>query len=138
MDRVRFIKILKSAGIKNLEAPKQYFEIKKPVKFINEEKGIELIALPDDHYNITSMIDYDSPVLGKQFATLNKIEDRCCREHPCGCSNYVDFLTPGAIFDHCRGTKSEETIQPVKSNCLQFFGMFFNQLILSSHTFYNR
>ena len=70
-----FIKVLKSAGIKNLEATKQYFEIKKPVKFINEEKGIELIALPDDHYNITSMIDYDSPVLGKQFATLNKIED---------------------------------------------------------------
>ena len=70
-----FIKILKSAGIKNLEAPKKYFEIKKPIKFVNEEKGIELIALPDDHYNITSMIDYDSPVLGKQFATLDKIED---------------------------------------------------------------
>ncbi|MBK21584.1 MAG: UDP-3-O-[3-hydroxymyristoyl] N-acetylglucosamine deacetylase [Flavobacteriales bacterium] len=70
-----FIQILKSAGIKNLEAPKKYFEIKKPVKFVNEEKGIELIALPDDHYNITSMIDYDSPVLGKQYATLNKIED---------------------------------------------------------------
>ncbi|MFL2581869.1 MAG: 3-hydroxyacyl-ACP dehydratase FabZ [Flavobacteriales bacterium] len=31
--------------------------------------------MPDDHYNITSMIDYDSPVLGKQFATLDKIED---------------------------------------------------------------
>ena len=70
-----FIKILKSAGIKNLKAPKKYFEIKTPIKFINEEKGIELIALPDDHYNITSMIDYDSPVLGKQFATLDKIED---------------------------------------------------------------
>ena len=70
-----FIKILKSAGIKHLEAPKKYFEIKEPIKFINEEKGIELIALPDDHYNITSMIDYDSPVLGKQFATLDKIED---------------------------------------------------------------
>ena len=70
-----FIKILKSAGIKHLEAPKKYFEIKKPIKFVNEEKGIELIALPDDHYNITSMIDYDSPVLGKQFASLDKIED---------------------------------------------------------------
>ena len=70
-----FIKILKSAGIKELQTPKNYFEITKPVKFINEEQGIELIALPDDHYNITSMIDYDSPVLGKQFATLNKIED---------------------------------------------------------------
>ncbi len=70
-----FINILKEAGIKELEADKNYFEIIEPIRFSNEEKGIELIALPDDHYNIISMIDYDSPVLGKQFATLNKIED---------------------------------------------------------------
>ncbi len=70
-----FIKVLKEAGIKDLEAEKNYFEIKTPIKFTIEEKGIELVALPDDHYNITSMIDYDSPVLGKQFATLDKMDD---------------------------------------------------------------
>lgn len=70
-----FVKILKEAGIKVLDVEKNYFEITKPIKFSIEEKGIELIALPDDHYSITSMIDYDSPVLGKQFATLDKIED---------------------------------------------------------------
>lgn len=70
-----FIKILKEAGIKELEAEKNYFVIKEPIKFSIKEKGIELIALPDDHYNITSMIDYASPVLGKQYATLDNIED---------------------------------------------------------------
>tara|TARA_Y100000589_G_scaffold308248_1_gene324610 strand:+ start:1206 stop:2582 length:1377 start_codon:yes stop_codon:yes gene_type:complete len=70
-----FISILKSAGIKSLEAEKKYFEIKKPIKFIDKEKGVELIALPAELYSITSMIDYDSPVLGKQFAELKKIED---------------------------------------------------------------
>ena len=70
-----FIEILKKAGIKELNADKNYLVIKEPIKFTIEEKGIELIALPDDHYNITSMIDYESPVLGKQFAKLDKIED---------------------------------------------------------------
>lgn len=70
-----FIEILKKAGIKELNADKNYLVIKEPIKFTIEEKGIELIALPDDHYNITSMIDYESPVLGKQFANLDKIED---------------------------------------------------------------
>ena len=70
-----FIKVLKSAGVKDLEAEKNYFEIKEPIKFSIADKGIELVALPDDHYNITSMIDYDSPVLGKQFATLDKMDD---------------------------------------------------------------
>ena len=70
-----FIEILKKAGIKELGADKNYFVITEPIKYTIEDKGIELIALPDDHYNITSMIDYESPVLGKQFATLDKIED---------------------------------------------------------------
>lgn len=70
-----FIEILKKAGIKELNADKNYLVIKEPIKFTIKEKGIELIALPDDHYNITSMIDYESPVLGKQFANLDKIED---------------------------------------------------------------
>ena len=70
-----FIEILKKAGIKELNADKNYFVITEPIKFTLEEKGIELIAIPDDHYNITSMIDYESPVLGKQFAALDKIEN---------------------------------------------------------------
>ncbi|MDC1188873.1 bifunctional UDP-3-O-[3-hydroxymyristoyl] N-acetylglucosamine deacetylase/3-hydroxyacyl-ACP dehydratase [Flavobacteriales bacterium] len=70
-----FIEILKKAGIKELDADKNYFVITEPIKFSLEEKGIELLAIPDDHYNITSMIDYESPVLGKQFAALDKIED---------------------------------------------------------------
>lgn len=70
-----FIKILKEAGIQELDQDREYIEITEPIKFSIPEKGIELIALPDDHYNITSMIDYASPVLGKQFATLDKIED---------------------------------------------------------------
>ena len=70
-----FIKILKQAGIKELSADKDFIVIKEPIKFSIEDKGIELIALPDDHYNITSMIDYDSPVLGKQHARLDNIED---------------------------------------------------------------
>ena len=70
-----FIEILKKAGIKELDADKNYFVITEPIKFTLEEKGIELIAIPDDHYNITSMIDYESPVLGKQFAALDKIEN---------------------------------------------------------------
>ena len=70
-----FIKILKQAGIKELSADKDFIVIKEPIKFSIEDKGIELIALPDDHYNITSMIDYDSPVLGKQHARLENIED---------------------------------------------------------------
>ena len=70
-----FVKVLKEAGIKDFKTPKNYLIITEPIKYVNEEKGIELIALPDDHYNITSTIDYNSPVLGRQVAKLDNLQD---------------------------------------------------------------
>ena len=70
-----FVKVLKEAGIKEFKVDKNYFVVKEPIKYVNQEKGIELIALPDDHYNITSTIDYNSPVLGKQVAKLEDLKD---------------------------------------------------------------
>tara|TARA_B110000211_G_C14085719_1_gene556584 strand:- start:2494 stop:3876 length:1383 start_codon:yes stop_codon:yes gene_type:complete len=70
-----FVKVLKETGIKEFKVAKNYFVITEPIKYVNEEKGIELIALPDDHYNITSTIDYNSPVLGRQVATLDDLKD---------------------------------------------------------------
>ena len=70
-----FVKVLKEAGIKDFKTPKNYLIITEPIKYVNEEKGIELIALPDDHYNITSTIDYNSPVLGRQVAELDNLQD---------------------------------------------------------------
>lgn len=70
-----FIEAINSVGITTFDQEKNYFVIKEPIKYTDPEKGIELIALPDDHYNIVSTIDYNSPVLGRQVAELNKIED---------------------------------------------------------------
>ena len=70
-----FMNAIKKVGVKELNADKNYLVITEPIKWENKEKGIELIALPADHFSVTSMIDFDSKVLGKQFATLEKIED---------------------------------------------------------------
>ena len=70
-----FVKVLKEAGIKEFKVDKNYFVVTEPIKYVNQEKGIELIALPDDHCNITSTIDYNSPVLGKQVAKLEDLKD---------------------------------------------------------------
>ena len=70
-----FIAAIKAVGIDDLGVEKDYLVIREAVRYEDKEKGIELMAVPDDHYNVVSMIDYNSEVLGKQHATLNKIED---------------------------------------------------------------
>ena len=70
-----FIKALNSVGVQELNAEKDYFVVSDTLSYRDEETGSELIALPDDDFNVTTMIDFGSPFLGQQFAQLEKIED---------------------------------------------------------------
>lgn len=70
-----FVDIFEKAGIVEQSAERVYFELDKTVTYKNEEKGVEFIAIPSDTYRLSVMVDYDSEILGTQYADLNKIED---------------------------------------------------------------
>ncbi len=63
------------AGVEEQQADREFFEVKEPIVYKNEEEGVELIALPADTYRVSAMIDYNSHVLGQQHARLDNIED---------------------------------------------------------------
>ena len=63
------------AGIISQEADRDIFEIKDPIVFSDDEHGIEIMALPADEFSISVMIDYNSEVLGNQFASLSHMSD---------------------------------------------------------------
>jgi UDP-3-O-[3-hydroxymyristoyl] N-acetylglucosamine deacetylase/3-hydroxyacyl-[acyl-carrier-protein] dehydratase len=70
-----FIEAIKSVGIQPQKALVEYFSINKSITYKDEEKNVEMIALPYDGFKITSMIDFNISVLGQQHATMNRIED---------------------------------------------------------------
>lgn len=72
---IKFLELLKTAGTVELDADRKYFELKERVEFIDIEKGIEIVAFPDDHFSVNVMIDYNSKVLGNQYASLNSINE---------------------------------------------------------------
>ncbi len=57
------------------KSPKQVYFIKKEIRYKDEESGTEIIALPDDNYNLDISIDYNSEVLTKQNAKLSSLQD---------------------------------------------------------------
>lgn len=69
-----FIEALKKAGIETQEADREYFVIDQPIHFYENERHVDLAALPLDDFRVTVMIDYNSPVLGSQHATLLNID----------------------------------------------------------------
>ena len=70
-----FIDAIEKAGIVDQEIAREYFEIKETIKFEVEEKGIEFLAVPDENYRVTVMVDYRSPALGTQHASMMKLTD---------------------------------------------------------------
>jgi len=70
-----YLDALLEAGISCLDADREIFEIKDPIVYTDDERGIEIMALPADEFNISVMIDYNSEVLGNQFANLSHMSD---------------------------------------------------------------
>lgn len=70
-----FIEALLEAGIEEQPEEREIFELRDTIKFTDSEKNVEMLAMPSDSFKITSLIDYQSPILGQQHASLEKIED---------------------------------------------------------------
>lgn len=70
-----FIKALKDAGIQELESEREYFTIPQNVYYQENGKSIEMIAMPLDDYRLTVMVDYNSPVLGSQHASITSLKE---------------------------------------------------------------
>jgi UDP-3-O-[3-hydroxymyristoyl] N-acetylglucosamine deacetylase/3-hydroxyacyl-[acyl-carrier-protein] dehydratase len=66
---------LQSTGFVEQEAFREYYVIDKVLSYSDPDSHIELLAIPSDHFRVSVMIDYDSNVLGTQFATLDNIDD---------------------------------------------------------------
>jgi UDP-3-O-[3-hydroxymyristoyl] N-acetylglucosamine deacetylase / 3-hydroxyacyl-[acyl-carrier-protein] dehydratase len=65
-----FVIAIEAAGIVELEAERVYFDLREPLTFKDETTGAEFLAMPSEEYTLTTLIDFNSPVLGPQFATL--------------------------------------------------------------------
>jgi UDP-3-O-[3-hydroxymyristoyl] N-acetylglucosamine deacetylase / 3-hydroxyacyl-[acyl-carrier-protein] dehydratase len=70
-----FVKALKAAGIEEQDAERDYFEIEEPIIYKDTQTGAELMALPCEQFEVITMIDFNSPVLGQQYAYLQNIAD---------------------------------------------------------------
>ncbi len=75
-----FVNKLIEAGIEQQNEPKDFVVVEEPLSFRDENRGIELVALPTDDYRITVMIDYKNPALGSQHTGLFSIKEEFITE----------------------------------------------------------
>lgn len=70
-----FVQAIEKAGIVELDAFREEYVITDIVSYTDEESGSEILVMPSKEYQITTMVDFGTKVLGTQNATLNQISD---------------------------------------------------------------
>jgi UDP-3-O-[3-hydroxymyristoyl] N-acetylglucosamine deacetylase/3-hydroxyacyl-[acyl-carrier-protein] dehydratase len=70
-----FVEAIEKAGVQQQDAQKIYYTIDHNITFSDEEKKVEMVALPYHEYRINTLIDFNSPVLGTQHASLRNMKD---------------------------------------------------------------
>ena len=70
-----FIEKLAEVGFVDQEADRDFYEIKENIHFSEADRKVEIVGMPLDGYRLTCMIDFNSPVLGSQHASISSIDE---------------------------------------------------------------
>lgn len=94
---IKFVELIEEAGLKEQDSLRNYFEIPEAIHYKNEEKAIEIAALPLNDYRLTVMVDYNSKILHSQHAQLHEIS--LFKEHIAPCRTFVFLHELEALFN---------------------------------------
>lgn len=78
-----FVDALLKSGRKEQDAVKVWHTIDHNIYFYDEEKQVEMVAMPSSTFRINTLIDFNSPVLGTQHAQLKNIGEFNQEISPC-------------------------------------------------------
>ncbi|MDG2491437.1 MAG: bifunctional UDP-3-O-[3-hydroxymyristoyl] N-acetylglucosamine deacetylase/3-hydroxyacyl-ACP dehydratase [Flavobacteriaceae bacterium] len=81
-----FVKALQKAGKVELSEVRDEYIVKEIIHYRDEESGSEMTLIPWDNYQITTMVDFGTKVLGTQNATLEHLD------------NYVEEISSSRTF----------------------------------------
>jgi UDP-3-O-[3-hydroxymyristoyl] N-acetylglucosamine deacetylase/3-hydroxyacyl-[acyl-carrier-protein] dehydratase len=70
-----FVEAIEKAGIEEQDASRNVYVVKEVISFTDEATGSEILVMPSDEYQVTTMVDFGTKVLGTQNATLKSLSD---------------------------------------------------------------
>ncbi len=70
-----FVEAIEKAGIEEQDAQRNVYVVKEVISFTDEATGSEILVMPSDEYQVTTMVDFGTKVLGTQNATLKSLAD---------------------------------------------------------------
>ncbi len=70
-----FVEALEKAGVTEQDAEREEYVVKDVITYIDEESGSEIILMPSEEYQVTTMVDFGTKVLGTQNASIKHLSE---------------------------------------------------------------
>ena len=72
---IEYCKKIEEVGIQEQSVEKDYYIVKQKIEVSDPITGASIVVLPDTDFSVDVMVQFDSPVLNNQFASLGAMEN---------------------------------------------------------------
>ena len=126
-----FVEAIASAGTVEQPADRVYFHITEKTVYSIPERGVEIVAYPDDEFSVSVHVDYNSKVIGNQYATFNPGDNYAEKISPCRTFVFLHELEPLIKMNLIKGGDLDNAIvvveNPVPADQLEHLKKIFNK-----------
>lgn len=70
-----FIEAIEKVGTEDQDAKRVYYTIDTNIHFYDPVKDVDILAIPSSEFQVTTMIDFNSPILGTQHAAMKSLRE---------------------------------------------------------------
>ena len=70
-----FVEAIEKAGVLEQDAFREAYEVTDVISYTDEESGSEILVMPSKEYQVTTMVDFGTKVLGTQNASIKNMSE---------------------------------------------------------------
>lgn len=112
---IQYVEKILKVGLTEQNAPIEYYKIADKIEYTIEDKGVKIEIYPDDKLSLNVNVDYNSKVLGNQYATLESIADFPSQIAPCRTFAFLHELEPLITHNLIKGGDLDNAIIVVEN-----------------------
>ena len=102
-------------GLTDQDAERTFYHVTEKMVYTIPEKGVAIILYPDDEFSVSVHVDYNSKVIGNQYATFNPGDDFARKISPCRTFVFLHELEPLINMNLIKGGDLDNAIVVVEN-----------------------
>ena len=106
---------IEQTGLVEQAADRKYYEVTEKQVYTIPDKGVAIIIYPDDEFTVSVHIDFNSKVVGNQYATLDMFNEYKDNIAPCRTFVFLHELEPLLKMNLIKGGDLDNAIVVVEN-----------------------